>query len=321
MLDSKTPTPARKYAETIVCHSGQWSSMQEKLVQPFLVSKAKISFGIVIPAHNAADTIFETVNSILSSMEKSDCIYVIENGSVDSTWSVLCENFGDDERVSIMRSNATNAAQARNIGVEQSKSHTYTAFCDADDIWHAEKLCIIRQVIVAESSEILFHPSLSLGENRCCLEGASFLSKGLPKSAKLHWDLARYANFIGTSSLVVKSNLFSDPTFLPDMRVTQDFEAWCALAYSHPSAIITYVDRVLATHFWMGGLSKSVTTRLKNVWSIMKSYTGDAPIRLRISAHIRTFMHISWWLAKTSDIKSIFAVLKSPIDYIQVRDL
>lgn len=320
LLTNETTAPEHEYAESIVCYSGEWSSMKKKLVHHGSMSEIDINFGIVVPAHNAANTIAKTIHSILQSMDTNDCIYVIENGSIDETWSILCSNFSLDSRVYFMQSNATNAAQARNIGVEHSKNHTYTAFCDADDIWHTDKLSRLRQVIAAESTDILFHPSLSLGENRCCLEGASFLSKCLPRSSKFHWDLARYANFIGTSSMVVKSDLLSNQTFLPDMRVTQDFEAWCALAYSYPSAIVTYVDEVLTTHFWMGGLSKSVTARLRNVWSIMKSYTEGAPIGIRVSANLRTFIHILWWLTKTSNVMSVFAVLKSPVDYTQVRD-
>lgn len=279
------------------------------------------SVAVVVPAHNSAVTIVATVKSLLAALRHSDAIYIVENGSTDDTLALLNRHFAADPAVHILQSPEANAATARSLGVAAASDHEYVAFCDADDLWMPHKLDIIRRIIKREASDLIFHPMLSVGERRLELEGSGFLNKRLPRTERLGWDLARYGNFLTTSATVFRRSLLAEPPFLACLRQTQDYEAWCAAAFGRKHLKYAYVDATLGIHFWMGGLSKSLDARMRNVWSIATSYISDAPRMLRLATLARTFAHIVWWLAKSRRSLSLVRVLSARQNFLKLRAL
>uniref|UniRef100_E6PV27 Glycosyltransferase 2-like domain-containing protein n=1 Tax=mine drainage metagenome TaxID=410659 RepID=E6PV27_9ZZZZ len=94
---------------------------------------------VVIPAHNAAATLAETLHSVLAQSYRHIEIVVVDDGSTDGTWDLL-QSFGPAVRA-IHQANAGLAA-ARNAGVAAA-SGTCIALHDADDLCEPE--CIAAQ--------------------------------------------------------------------------------------------------------------------------------------------------------------------------------
>lgn len=265
------------------------------------------SLGVVVPAHNCEATIEETIASITASMAPGDKIYIIENGSTDNTWDKMLRCFTANPFVSMEQLDEANAASARNRGCELAfTEHEYIAFCDADDIWLPKKIPVIKFLIEWEEFDIAFHPMISIAKSRLALEGEGFVNKGFPKTDRLDWDLASALNFIPTSALVVRKGVMRDPAFIPELRHTQDFESWCAMAKRNPHMKVCFIDQYLGVHRWMGGLSRSVKNRMSNVYAIVKYYTDDAPFLLRCRIRMRTLLHAVFWLIRSRSIGTLF---------------
>lgn len=277
------------------------------------------SVGVIVPAHNAAKTIVETIQTLMKAVQKDDIIYVIENGSRDHTWLLLNKHFGMLSNIRLYQTTQANASIARNMGVTEAKKHEYIAFCDADDLWMPNKIQIIRRIIEAQKPDLIFHPLLSVGGKRLELEGSAFMNKGLPRTSRFCWDLAYCGNFLPTSSVVIRRSLLKTPAFLPEFQYTQDYEAWCAATHGCVEVKVAYADVVLGIHRWMGGLSKAIEARLLNVWSISTSYIYDAPLPVRLFALARTLAHVIWWAVKEGEAQKLIRIISKRRDIISLR--
>lgn len=92
---------------------------------------------VIVPAFNAAQTIRETVDSILAQTVQDIEVIVVDDGSTDGTIDVV-RGFGD-ERVRLVEQHNGGAAAARNTGIGRAAG-TWVAFLDSDDLWLPEKL-------------------------------------------------------------------------------------------------------------------------------------------------------------------------------------
>ena len=90
----------------------------------------------IIPTHNGAKWIVETLNSVISQSYQNLEIVVIDDRSTDDTPDVL-RTFS--ERIKILRAELGNIGGARNAGIGQSTGE-YLAFLDHDDLWAPNKI-------------------------------------------------------------------------------------------------------------------------------------------------------------------------------------
>ena len=102
---------------------------------------------VVIPAHNAADTLDETLRSVRSQTHQELEIIVVDDGSTDCTGAIAERHAVVDGRVRVIRQDNAGVAAARNAGWRSAASDLI-AFVDADDVWAPTK--IQRQVAAVE---------------------------------------------------------------------------------------------------------------------------------------------------------------------------
>lgn len=91
---------------------------------------------VIIPAWNAEAWIVETLSSVIKQTWKPLEIIVIDDGSTDSTGTLIQGNFPS---VRYIRQENKGQAAARNRGVAESKGR-FLAFLDSDDLWMPEKI-------------------------------------------------------------------------------------------------------------------------------------------------------------------------------------
>lgn len=92
---------------------------------------------IIIPAHNAAETLSRTLDSVetwLSENRESCEVLVVDDGSIDETAEVAQRWFQKSSLPGLSQRQPANlgAAAARNVGLEMSKGR-WICFLDADD--------------------------------------------------------------------------------------------------------------------------------------------------------------------------------------------
>jgi glycosyltransferase involved in cell wall biosynthesis len=95
------------------------------------------TFDVVIPLYNGAETIVETLESVLAQTRLPDRIFVVNDGSTDDGPERV-RSLGNP-LVSVIDAPQRGVGAARNLGIKTSTA-TYVAFLDADDLWLPKKL-------------------------------------------------------------------------------------------------------------------------------------------------------------------------------------
>jgi glycosyltransferase involved in cell wall biosynthesis len=95
-----------------------------------------VKASVIIPVYNGERTIARAINSVLDQVFDGFEIIVVEDGSTDSSASII-EAYG--RQVRMVRQPNRGAAAARNAGAKAA-SGEYLAFLDADDEWLPGKL-------------------------------------------------------------------------------------------------------------------------------------------------------------------------------------
>lgn len=292
--------------------AGEWPDLCSKIQNISDVAEQDgPSIGVVVPAHNCALWIKSTVESIIRSIKKGDHIYIVENGSSDDTLAILIKLASEWGCISVTSLKIGNAAVARNVGLKMACSHEYIAFCDSDDLWFEKKIATVRAVLRKCNDikpDLIAHPMIAYGRGRLRLEGGAL---GNPKRllAFPYWHFGLYGNPFATSAIILRSEAVPQDLFNNKFKVTQDFEAWCYLAYLRKRIRIIYIDEILGYHRWMGGLSNASELRARNVRVISTCYLSDAPIFLRAFGHMRTIVHTINLLGSSLSFKTIFKIL------------
>lgn len=126
-------------------------------------SASAVRLSVVVPAYNAARTIAKTLDSILAQTLAAVDVVVVDDGSKDATREVLAA-YADRAHVVLQQNSGVSAA--RNRGVAEAQGD-WIAFCDADDLWHRDKLAIVAAAIeAAPDADLVFHDFWSIEEDR-----------------------------------------------------------------------------------------------------------------------------------------------------------
>lgn len=92
---------------------------------------------VIIPCHNSALFIRETIESLLLQSWSNLEVIVVDDHSTDSSLNIV--NSINDQRILVLESPRYGAAAARNVGLEQS-SGFYIQYLDSDDLLSPEKI-------------------------------------------------------------------------------------------------------------------------------------------------------------------------------------
>jgi glycosyltransferase involved in cell wall biosynthesis len=92
---------------------------------------------VIVPAHNAEETLPETIDSVRRQTLPDFELIVIDDGSTDGT--AQCLQGIDDPRIRVFSYPNGGLAVARNRGIENSLGE-FVTFIDADDLWTPDKL-------------------------------------------------------------------------------------------------------------------------------------------------------------------------------------
>lgn len=103
-------------------------------------------FSVVVPVFNRSNLLAHTLSSILNQSYKNFEIIIVNDGSTDNTLNVLQQNFGKEERISIINQVNSERGAARNNGLKKSAGK-YVVFFDSDDIMHPSHLEILHSKI------------------------------------------------------------------------------------------------------------------------------------------------------------------------------
>lgn len=102
---------------------------------------------VIMPVFNGAATIAAAINSVLAQSYQRLELIVVNDGSTDSTLSII-SSIGDP-RLRIVNQLNGGVSAARNTGLRNAQG-AYIAFIDADDVWRHDKLERQRNALLAD---------------------------------------------------------------------------------------------------------------------------------------------------------------------------
>lgn len=106
----------------------------------------QVRFSIVIPVHNRAATVGDTLESVLNQTFEDYEVIIVDDGSQDSAeLKQAIETYGDSRLKYVHRPNGGGGA-ARNTGI-RAASGDYIAFLDSDDFFLSDKLEKVNAVL------------------------------------------------------------------------------------------------------------------------------------------------------------------------------
>jgi glycosyltransferase involved in cell wall biosynthesis len=116
-----------------------------------------VTFSVVIPCHNAAGYLRETLTSALRQTHAPLDVLVVDDGSTDASRDIVAELAREDARVQLLRTPAPTGGPSipRNLGIAAARGD-YVALLDADDLWGPEKLAHDAAFLARQPADVLF---------------------------------------------------------------------------------------------------------------------------------------------------------------------
>ena len=106
-------------------------------------------FSVIVPCFNAAATLADTLQALRDQHLQDWEALLIDDGSTDATVAILEAAAAADSRFRVLQNIGKGPSAARNLGLAEALGEI-VAFCDADDIWEAEKLACLARTFDAD---------------------------------------------------------------------------------------------------------------------------------------------------------------------------
>ncbi len=186
--------------------------------------KDNLLVSIIIPCYNGEKFLQETLESIASQTYSTIEIIAIDDGSTDNT-NIILRKFSGIKLLTHPGYKNLGQAASINLGIKNSLGELI-AFCDADDIWHPEKLA--KQVEVLRMQEdigLVYTNGVAVnkdGDTLYSLLPPDFQERNLPE------DMLLTCYITMSSVLVRKALLYQVGLFNKNLQA-QDHDMWLKL--------------------------------------------------------------------------------------------
>jgi peptidoglycan/xylan/chitin deacetylase (PgdA/CDA1 family) len=180
---------------------------------------------VIIPAHNAAATIAETLDSLCAQTYTDWEAIVVDDGSSDATASVVGAYAARDARIQLIRQPQAGVSEARNAGVRLAR-FDWLLFLDSDDWILPEYLDRMTTVLEADPTLDAVH----CGWNRVAGDGSLLAAQFCPVSADLFPVFARTCAVAIHACIVRRSLVQAVGEFDSSLRVGEDWDLWLRIA-------------------------------------------------------------------------------------------
>jgi teichuronic acid biosynthesis glycosyltransferase TuaG len=229
---------------------------------------------VVVPAYNARRYLGHTLDSLLAQRGVTFEIIVVDDRSTDGTGELVLAYAQRDPRVHCIAT-ATNCggpAGPRNLGVERARTE-WVAFCDADDLWHADKLRAQLDCASTKGGDLvctLIEPFRDGEEPRAFRLPLALI----PSTRGISLWQMLLKNRVATSSVLCRrSQLLKAGGFntARSMVAVEDYDLWLRLVTQLGTKIVRIEQPLVAYRHLAGSLSASKWRQAGKIMRVHKS--------------------------------------------------
>lgn len=175
-----------------------------------------VETSVIIPVLNGEAYICAALESVLKQLNMGDEVLVIDDGSSDSTRS-LVKTFG--ERVFLFSGLGVGPSAARNLGLANS-SGSFVAFLDCDDLWPDERHLRLKSALLSDPNA-----DVAVGKLNILIENEVQIKN---QATYLAWNGLHSPTMIG-SCLYRRNSILKVGGFNERMRRGEDSEFYVRL--------------------------------------------------------------------------------------------
>lgn len=184
-----------------------------------------MNVSIIIPAYHAADTVGETLESVLAQSSRDWEAVVVDDGSRDGTSGVVKRFMKRDGRIRMIRQRNRGESGARNAGIAQAR-FDWLLFLDADDWLMPHYLERMTSALKADRSLDAVH----CGSVYVAPDGRLSFEKYCAQTGDLFDVFARYCAFAVHACVVRRSLVDAVGLFEPSLKACADWDLWQRVA-------------------------------------------------------------------------------------------
>lgn len=221
---------------------------------------------IIMPSYNAANTIIDSLESIIAQTYTNWELIIVNDGSTDETREIVQKYTMNDSRI-VLINFPTNkgVSSARNIALKSAKG-AFIAFCDADDIWLSSKLEIqlpfLRKYAIVCSNYFQFNETTR---------------KAIISSNIIDFNNMLYSNRIPNSSAIIKRDYIFDVEFRNVGH--EDYLFWLEIFQKTPDILAYRCQEILLQYRLGKSLSSNKIKAARWQWKIYRKLLGFTLIR------------------------------------------
>ncbi len=191
-----------------------------------------MKISVIIPCHNAEQTIISSLQSVIQQEYRADEIIVIDDHSGDKSVDLIKASGID---VKLVCASVTGASKARNEGIEAATGE-WLAFLDADDIWYPNHLS--RAIQFIKNHKIVGYinhydwvsPDNKFFTKKKCPVNTEKMAQGIDAYLNLY---LKYKHFVGMSAcLVERKRAETIGGFDPELVRRHDIDFWLRIIHN-----------------------------------------------------------------------------------------
>lgn len=202
---------------------------------------------IIIAAYNAAHTITDTLHSILQLPKEKIEVIVINDGSTDSTETVLQAFCSKYPNIRYITQSNQGVSIARNAGIQAVKED-YIWFIDADDLIEVDNTKALLERISIQTCDFIWFTNVNIINEKA--EKAHNMPKHISEGT---YDIEQWRNFYQGAGMLWQYWLKREIIIKEDIRFVEwakwfedadfllKFTAHCQNCYISPSVLYRYV--------------------------------------------------------------------------------
>lgn len=237
---------------------------------------------VLMVNYNHADTIGETIKSVLDQTYQNIQLIIVDDGSTDQSCEVI-EAF-DDQRIELYRLEKNrHICHATNYGFEKVTG-TYLARIDSDDVWYPHKLEKQMAYLAANKDRHICFSWIDLIDengnsiNEECKELVKLFETNFTGQADCLHTFFFIGNCISHPSVLMRTDVMHQiGGFDLGYMQAHDFDYWVRIAKQYP--IYVMPERLLAMRRFMGAGKENTNNSNDSVVSGIRFFNEFMDIR------------------------------------------